>query len=76
MSKDCMKRTCTATATLTLTNNSGQYWFYCTDHAKEKLWADADSDAIGGMAVIVQYVYPANGAARADLDTDALALCR
>ena len=71
----CMKKTCAATATLTLTNNSGQYWYYCTDHATGVLRADADGN-ISRTAILVQYVHPANGAARADLGTDALALCR
>lgn len=75
MPKDCMKKTCTATATLTLTNNSGQYWYYCTDHATTVLRADADGN-ISRTALLVQYVYPTDGVVRADLDTDTLALCR
>ena len=73
--KHCMKKTCTALATLTLTNNSGQYWHYCTDHASGVLRADADGN-ISRTAIMVQYVYPSNGVARADVDADTLALCR
>ena len=72
---DCMKKTCAAPATLTLSNNSNQYWQYCTNHARGVLWADADGH-ISRTAIMVQYVYPANGVARADLDADTLALCR
>ena len=71
----CMKKTCAATATLTLTNNSGQYWYYCTDHATGVLRADGEGN-ISRTALLVQYVYPTGGVAHADLDTDTLALCR
>ena len=75
MTHQCMKKTCAATSTLAMSNNSMGDWYYCTEHAKEKLLADADGN-IPPMGIRVQYVWPADGASRADLSADALALCR
>ena len=68
------KATCSkckaAAATLTLADNGVLNVNRCTPCAKVDLWGNP-GDFVGRLSHMVQYVWPANGASRFDLDDDA-----